>query len=113
MGIAPLASLLLVFGLLAGVLWWLRRLGIAVPAGRAAGGERARLEAVARLALGPHHNLHLVRVDGRLVLVACSPSGCALIHGWENADAARATGAARSTSEAGDSQPVGARRGRR
>ena len=79
MAIVPLASILVVLGMLTGVLWWFRRLGIAVPRGRAG---RSRLESLCKLTLGPQHNLHLVRVDQAVVLVACSPAGCALIHDW-------------------------------
>jgi len=79
MAIVPLASILVVFGMLAGVLWWLRRLGIAVPRASLGRGRSARLESLCKLTLGPQHNLHLVRVDQTVVLVACSPAGCALI----------------------------------
>ena len=64
-----------VFLLLGCLLWWMRRRGFAAP-----GRTRARrIEVVERLALGPHHSLHLVRMDGAALLVACSPSGCSLI----------------------------------
>ncbi len=79
MAIVPLASILVVFGMLAGVLWWLKRLGIAVPRASLGRGRGARLESLCKLTLGPQHNLHLVRVDQAVVLVACSPAGCALI----------------------------------
>ena len=82
MAIVPLASILVVFGMLAGVLWWFRRLGIAVPRASLGRGRSARLESLCKLTLGPQHNLRLVRVDQTVVLVACSPAGCALIrHG--------------------------------
>ncbi len=82
MAIVPLASMLLIFGMLAGVPWWFRRLGISVPRGSLGRGRNARLEPLGKLTLGPQHNLHLVRVDQTVVLVACSPAGCALIrHG--------------------------------
>jgi len=79
MAIVPLASILVVFGTLAGVLWWFKRLGIAVPRASLGRGRSARLESLGKLTLGPQHNLHLVRVDQTVVLVACSPAGCALI----------------------------------
>src|ERR1039458_2000509 len=82
MAIIPLASILVVFGVLTGVLWWFRRLGIAVPRRGLGRGRSSRLESLCRLTLGPQHNLHWVRVDQTVVLVACSPAGCALIsHG--------------------------------
>jgi hypothetical protein len=37
------------------------------------------LETIERLALGPHHTLHLVRVGDQARVVACSPAGCALL----------------------------------
>jgi flagellar biogenesis protein FliO len=61
--------------LLGGLLWWLRRSGLAVP-GRVR--SPRRLEVLERLSLGPHHSLHLVRMDDAAWLVACSPSGCSL-----------------------------------
>jgi len=65
-----------VFLLLGGLLWWMRHSGLAVP-GRV---RRARrMEVLERLSLGPHHSLHLVRMDRTALLVACSPSGCSLI----------------------------------
>jgi len=64
--------------LLAGTLWWLRRRGLAGPVpGRRAGGRR--LECLERLPLGPHHTLHLVRLGETELLLASSPSGCALV----------------------------------
>lgn len=66
---------------LAALLWWLRRKGIA--RGRSAGSRRHNLQAVERLALGPQHSLHLVRLAGRGLLVGTSPSGCAVLESFE------------------------------
>jgi flagellar biosynthetic protein FliO len=66
----------IVLGLLGTALWWLRRRGYAALPGRR--GAR-RMEAIERLPLGPQHTLHLVRVGGTALLVACSPAGCALL----------------------------------
>lgn len=60
---------------LGGLLWWLRRRGWARSLPR----RRRELECLERLPLGPQHALHLVRAAGRLMLVASSPAGCALI----------------------------------
>ncbi|MEO8592519.1 MAG: flagellar biosynthetic protein FliO [Candidatus Solibacter sp.] len=68
----------LVLLLLTGSLWVLRRRGFGGIALTGKGSKR-RLECVERLPLGPQHTLHLVRVDGRELLVASSPSGCALV----------------------------------
>ena len=73
--------------LLAATLWALRRRGwaqLALPGKRPA----RRLRAVERLPLGPQHTLHLVRFDGRALLVSSSPSGCALLDAsaWRESD---------------------------
>ena len=67
----------IVLGLLGLALWWLRRRGYAaVMPSRRAG---RKMESIERLALGPQHTLHLVRIGGTALLVACSPAGCALL----------------------------------
>lgn len=65
-----------VLGLLGSLLWWLRRRGYA--SARVARRPR-RLESVERLALSPQLTLHLVRVGDAEVLLACSPSVCAVV----------------------------------
>ncbi len=75
--IAPMAAVLMVLGLLAAALWWLRSrqlpwLAFRSPAPR-------NLELLERLALTPHHSLHLVRVGDRRLLVAAAPSGCTVL----------------------------------
>jgi len=68
--------------LFAWCLWWLRRKGLAGM--RSPGGSRKRrLEAVERLALGPQHSLHLVRLSGRGLLVGISPAGCAVLESFD------------------------------
>jgi flagellar biosynthetic protein FliO len=76
--IQQMAAVGLVLLLLGASLWVLRRRGIAgiSLAGRPA---KRRLECLERMPLGPQHTLHLVRVDGRELLVAASPSGCTLL----------------------------------
>jgi len=37
------------------------------------------MQALERLALTPHHSLHLVSVGGRTLLVAISPGGCTVV----------------------------------
>lgn len=70
-----MAAVAAVLGGLAAALWWLRRRGWAgTPPAR-----KKKLECLERLPLSPQHSLHLVRADGRLMLVSSSPSGCALI----------------------------------
>jgi hypothetical protein len=41
-----------------------------------------QLRQLERLALTPQHGLHLVRVAGRAVLIASSPTSCNLIDSW-------------------------------
>jgi len=74
-----------VLALLAVTLWWLRRRGFAalVPMKRNAG---RRLECLERLSLGPQHTLHLVRVGDTAVLLASTPSGCALVQSLPSRD---------------------------
>jgi flagellar protein FliO/FliZ len=76
--VGQLAAVGAVLGLLGGALWWLRRRGFAaaLPVRKNAG---RRLECLERLPLGPQHTLHLVRLGEMLLLVASSPSGCALV----------------------------------
>ena len=78
-------SVLLVFSLLGLALWKLRRPGSSLrPPWRKAGAGPRSLEPVERLVLTPQHALHLIRVQGREVVVATHPHGCTLI-----ADAAK------------------------
>jgi hypothetical protein len=80
-------SVLLVFSLLGALLWGLRRGGRVsfneFTWKRLAGkriAERTRsMVAVERLVLTPQHTLHLVRIDGREVLVATHPQGCSVV----------------------------------
>jgi flagellar biogenesis protein FliO len=76
-----------VFALLAAVLWWLRRRGIArFVTGGSKAAAAGPLELAARLSLGPQHSLHLVRVGGRGVLIGRSPAGLTVIEsmGWSD-----------------------------
>jgi flagellar biogenesis protein FliO len=74
------AAVLLVLTLLGAALYGLRSKGLAVMLRRSSGGTGQRqLEAIDRLPLTPHHSLHLVRVEGRTVLIAVSPAGCSIV----------------------------------
>jgi flagellar biosynthetic protein FliO len=70
-----------VLGLLGLALWALRRRGLTVPRALRRGGGR-KLECMERVALGPQHALHLVRLGERGLLLSSSPSGCALIESF-------------------------------
>jgi flagellar biogenesis protein FliO len=90
--IREIAAVAVVLGLLWALLWRLRRRGIAGV--MALGHPRSRqLECVERLALGPQHAIHLIRLGGRGLLVTSSPSGCALMESfpWREFEASRGT----------------------
>ncbi len=73
-------SVLAVFALLGGLLFALRRSGSASFRGWPRAQKSARqMESLERLALTPQHSLHLVRVQGRDLLIATHPQGCLLI----------------------------------
>lgn len=73
--LGPLAAVAGVLALLGGTLWLLRRRGMVAGFRNKTAGRR--LECVERLALGPQHILHLVRVGGQPMIVATFPGGCA------------------------------------
>ena len=74
-----IVMILAVFALLGGVLWMLKRRGVAALAlsGRRPGARR--LEVLERIPLTPHHALHLVRIADKVVLIGTAPSACALL----------------------------------
>ena len=87
-------SVVLVFSLLGAVLWALRRGGRVSFQGFAKKrilGHTQSMGVVERLVLTPQHTLHVLRVNGREVILATHPQGCTLIA--EPAAAARAMGA--------------------
>jgi hypothetical protein len=74
-------SVLLVFSLLGAVLWVLRqggRVSFRGLARKRAMGDRTMIP-VERLSLTPQHTLHIVRIDGRDVLVVTHPQGCTVL----------------------------------
>ena len=89
-----LFSVLVVFALLALALWVLRRRGalqsrVSLPSSgfslfkrtafRNRDSREKSLAVIERLALTPQHSLHLVKIDGRVVVVATHPQGCAIV----------------------------------
>lgn len=82
-------TVVFVLGLFGGSLYWLRSKGLArFAAGRIGSiGRKAnrRMESIERLPLTPQHSLHLVRVAGRVLLIAVSPGGCSILDGsgWD------------------------------
>jgi flagellar biosynthetic protein FliO len=76
--IQQILAVAVVLLLLCATLWVLRRRGFAgVVVGKKSAGRR--IVCLERLPLGPHHALHLVRVGETELLLAVSPSGCALL----------------------------------
>ncbi|HZT30577.1 MAG TPA: flagellar biosynthetic protein FliO [Bryobacteraceae bacterium] len=85
--IQSLAAVFSVLLLLALALWWLRRRGLA-QFGSPGARTMHRLQLLERLSLTPQHSLLLVRVDGKTVLIALSPSGCCLLEpAWSHGPA--------------------------
>jgi flagellar biogenesis protein FliO len=77
-----LFSVLLVFSLLGAALWLLRRGGRISLQGLArtrVQGNTRSMVAVERLVLTPQHTLHIVRVNGREILVATHPQGSSVV----------------------------------
>jgi len=73
-------GILLVLALLGGVLWWLRRKGVAQFTVRGRAGKVRAMKLIERLPLTPQHTLHLVDLEGREVLIATSPGGCSILY---------------------------------
>jgi flagellar biogenesis protein FliO len=71
--IRQMLSVLIVLALLGAAVWRLRTTrGIGLK-------ESSRLKSAGRLALTAQHAVHLVRVDGREMVVATHPQGCSLL----------------------------------
>ena len=80
----PVFAILLVLGLLGGLLYFLRRRGMAsfsggvMPFGRQSAADR-QVRVLERIPLGTQHALHLVRGGGRTILIGTAPGGCQLL----------------------------------
>ena len=79
----------IVIGVLAALgiaLYVLRSKGVVQFATKAGGASSRRLQSIERLPLTAQHSLHLVRVAGRVILIAVSPGGCSVLDGggWES-----------------------------
>ena len=87
--IQQLLAVFLVMALLLGALQWLRRRGVAqIRTGLRLRKSTRRLELLEKLPLTAQHSLHVVRMDGRSLLIGVSPSGCALLESWKAEPAA-------------------------
>ena len=79
-------AIAIVMALLAGLLFRLRRRGMATfrigfPRQKTA----RRLELMERLPLTPQQSLHMVRMGDRELLIGVSPSGCSVLETWDHA----------------------------
>ncbi len=79
-----IAMVLVVFALLGGLLWLLKKRGMAaLPLGfgtvRRRGAANRRVEILERVPLTPQHAIHLVRVAGKVVLIGTAPSSCTIL----------------------------------
>jgi flagellar biogenesis protein FliO len=85
-----LGAVLLILALLGAALWALRRAGAVAWRAPSRARARGRVELVERVALGPQHALHLVRLGNRALLVASYTGGCTLVESvpWEQCQAA-------------------------
>src|SRR5579885_1212992 len=72
-----IAMVLVVFALLAALVWFTRKRGMAALGGRR--GKTRHLEPLERIQLTPNHAIHLVRVSGKAVLIATAPSTCTVL----------------------------------
>ncbi len=77
--IQPLAAVVLVMALLGGLLFMLKRRGVAsfhlpgpIPSPR-------RLQVLERVPLTAQHALHLVKAEDRILLIATSPDACQIL----------------------------------
>ena len=75
-----LAMVLLVFGLLGGLVWMLKKRGLAsLPIPRRRNNGSRQMEVLERVPLTPQHAIHLVRVAGKVVLIGTAPSSCTIL----------------------------------
>ncbi len=72
----PILAAVFVLALLGGALWLLRGRGPAWGISLQTAGRARQMAVEERVALGPAHALHLVRVGSRSVVIATSPGGC-------------------------------------
>jgi flagellar biogenesis protein FliO len=87
--IQQMLAVLFVLGLLLGALQWMRRRGVAhIRTGLRLRKSARRLELLEKLPLTAQHSLHVVRMDGRSLLIGVSPSGCSLLESWKGEAAA-------------------------
>ena len=74
--IREMLGVLVVFALLGAAVWKLRSGGVTPPWKST---QASRLQTVGRVALTAQHAVHLVRIDGRDLVIATHPQGCSLL----------------------------------
>jgi flagellar biosynthetic protein FliO len=75
-----ITMVLVVFALLGGLVWFLKKRGLAsLAVGPRRGGSARQIEVLERVPLTPQHAVHLVRVSGKVLLIGTAPSGCTLL----------------------------------
>lgn len=72
-------SVLFVFSLLGGLVWFARRGRFTMPLRRNGAGPASTFQNAGRLVLTPQHSVHVVRFGGKELLVAAHPHGCTLL----------------------------------
>ena len=72
-------AITIVFALLAGALWLLRKKGAIRAGSRKASAERGVLQSRGKLALSQQHSIHLVRIGQVDLVLALHPSGVTLL----------------------------------
>jgi flagellar biogenesis protein FliO len=77
------AAITFVLVLLWVALWWLKRKG-AVTGRLRLNDAMREMEIVQRMALTPHHSLHLIRMKERTLLIAVHPGGLSVIRDLES-----------------------------
>lgn len=79
--VQQIGAVLLVLSLLGAMLWLLRSRGLVGVGdwGLRKSTAPRRLEVVERIALTGTHSLHVVRFDGRTLLVGVAPQSCSLL----------------------------------
>lgn len=88
--VRPVASIAIVFLLMGATLWLLKRSRRLSFRTALTGAGRPSMERVGRLQLTPQHALHLVRLDGRVLLVGTHAAGLTVVEA--RTEAASATG---------------------
>lgn len=86
--VQPVASIAVVFLLMAGTFWLLKRSRMVSFRAATPGAKGPRMQRVGRLQLTPQHTLHLVRLGGRTLLVGTHSAGLTVVQAIGDSDSA-------------------------